>query len=453
MTFVRRFVKSIRGGELFVFLICAVFVACIKIPVMPQAPTETLATANLAYLPPQETLPSANSAYLPQMVTYTVRFPTISETKVLPITPKTITPVPITPNPTLTLAPGPSPTPFPLVEPAKDPSGMLFFITREGEEDLADIQSLAIDSHGLAEGPASKITADISQSDSVIFPSPNGEFLAFLQPWGEFCLYNTRQGAFVDAALTSLGGGGLFFNWYPDNRRILWGAGSLILSDPISGAHTVLADPGYGEVTAVAASPDGQFVVYAYNTDVIYPKGLWIVNTNGQNANLLVKGIYPRHIIWSPNGKKIAYYENGWQVMNSDGSNLREVAPGIILPQCHPIPAVWSPDGQNLAVVTSQFGQAFCHGWTDDILSDTNIQIIDVNTGKARSLVQDNRAGNIDPTWSPDGSQLAFVSNRSGSPEIWAINVNGTNLREITKNNPLVRYPSWSKSKQKIIGD
>ena len=128
MSLVRRFVKTIRGGAWFVFLICAVFVACIKIPVTPQAPTETSATANHTYLSPQESIPTTDSAYLPPQetvsTTYFAYIPPMgtdvvslfvtSESKVSPITQKTITPIPITPYPTLTLAPGPSPTPFPL---------------------------------------------------------------------------------------------------------------------------------------------------------------------------------------------------------------------------------------------------------------------------------------------------------------------------------------------------
>ena len=34
---------------------------------------------------------------------------------------------------------------------------------------------------------------------------------------------------------------------------------------------------------------------------------------------------------------------------------------------------------------------------------------------------------NLNPTWSPNGSQLAFVSNREGNPEIYIVDATGAN--------------------------
>jgi TolB protein len=47
------------------------------------------------------------------------------------------------------------------------------------------------------------------------------------------------------------------------------------------------------------------------------------------------------------------------------------------------------------------------------------------------------------PTWSPTGTHLAFVSDRSGQPQIYRINVDGTDMRRISTESYCDR-PTWS---------
>jgi TolB protein len=46
----------------------------------------------------------------------------------------------------------------------------------------------------------------------------------------------------------------------------------------------------------------------------------------------------------------------------------------------------------------------------------------------------------FDPSWSPDGTQIAFRSERSGEPEIWLMNGDGTGQRRLTAG----LSPAWS---------
>ena len=47
------------------------------------------------------------------------------------------------------------------------------------------------------------------------------------------------------------------------------------------------------------------------------------------------------------------------------------------------------------------------------------------------------------PTWSPQGHQIAFTSDRTGSPQIYVVGVDGTGLRRITFESYCDR-PTWS---------
>jgi Tol biopolymer transport system component len=46
--------------------------------------------------------------------------------------------------------------------------------------------------------------------------------------------------------------------------------------------------------------------------------------------------------------------------------------------------------------------------------------------------ITNHRAHDWMPTWSPDGTRIAFVSDRDGNWEIYVMNADGTNLRRLT---------------------
>ena len=49
-----------------------------------------------------------------------------------------------------------------------------------------------------------------------------------------------------------------------------------------------------------------------------------------------------------------------------------------------------------------------------------------------------------DPAWSPNGSRIAFVSERHGNDEIYVMNADGSGLTNLTNNAALDTNPAWS---------
>lgn len=74
---------------------------------------------------------------------------------------------------------------------------------------------------------------------------------------------------------------------------------------------------------------------------------------------------------------------------------------------------------------------------------ENDVWIYDVETGRRTRLTTDKASGR--PAWDPTGRQVAYTSSRSGSPEIWVANADGTGIpRQLTDLPGAAHVDSWS---------
>ena len=80
---------------------------------------------------------------------------------------------------------------------------------------------------------------------------------------------------------------------------------------------------------------------------------------------------------------------------------------------------------------------------------DFEIYVMNVD-GSELTQLTDNSASDEYPTWSPDGSQIAFTSNRDGDYNIYLMNADGSNQRRLTQNPNYDGDPMWSPDGKRI---
>ena len=94
-----------------------------------------------------------------------------------------------------------------------------------------------------------------------------------------------------------------------------------------------------------------------------------------------------------------------------------------------------SPNGTSVALTTAG--------------SREDLYVLDLEGGDLRQLTDDpfRERG---PQWSPDGSKIAFYSNRSGTYQLWSIRPDGSGLRQLTDLPDGAWFPYWSSDGSQI---
>jgi len=221
-------------------------------------------------------------------------------------------------------------------------------------------------------------------------------------------------------------------------------------------------------------SPDGAsvaFVVTAMDRETDgYRSAIWLVDTSGGEPRQFTAGTKrdtsPR---WSPDGTQIAFLSERGEdkpqiaLIPAGGGESRLLTK---LPLGAGVP-VWSPDGSKLAFsaktgtppdpdpkkakpyrrITTMKYRLNGQGFTYD--QRRHIFVLDIASGECRQ-VTDGDWDDTQPAWSPDGSQIAFVSARheerefDSASDIWLVPAAGGDARQVTRTKGARGAPSFS---------
>ncbi|HEY3209115.1 MAG TPA: hypothetical protein VGL18_04890 [Actinomycetota bacterium] len=97
----------------------------------------------------------------------------------------------------------------------------------------------------------------------------------------------------------------------------------------------------------------------------------------------------------------------------------------------------WSPDGRHIAFVGFRGGNFDIYVVRFEVNEVRRIEVNEVRRLTTRPGVDTY------PTWSPDGSKIAFASPRGGNYDIFVMNADGTDQRPLTRLPGIDSEPAW----------
>jgi Tol biopolymer transport system component len=224
--------------------------------------------------------------------------------------------------------------------------------------------------------------------------------------------------------------------------------GAIYIMNADGSNQTQLVNTSGDDNTSPSWSPDGSKIAFVSRRDG--HEQIYVMNVDGSNRTLLTNNVASHSYresnpSWSPDGSKIAvmyssnYGDTGIYVMNADGSNPKLLTNSPLEGGY----ASWSPDGSKIAF----------HSFID---GSSRICVINSDGSNQTQLIHDS-IWHVLPSWSPDGSKLAFFSASGVDYAIDVVNADGSDLRRLINNLSwddawwrLCSPPSWSPDGSKI---
>jgi Tol biopolymer transport system component/DNA-binding winged helix-turn-helix (wHTH) protein len=251
-------------------------------------------------------------------------------------------------------------------------------------------------------------------------------------------------------------------DWTADSRHLVvsaperkGGPEGLLLLGVDDGDKTWLSSPSGGNSTGdrePAVSPDGRLIAFARGiagaAEAIYILPLSPDLKRAGPARLLASAGRGRSPAWMPDGKRVVFaaltpivFESGISIVEVNGNNAPR--PLLALGRNAAVPAV-ARTGRLAYSRTVMQGNI----WKQEIPTRPGAVPAPVR-------LTDSSAHDSNAQYSPDGSSIAFASNRSGTREIWTCASDGQHCLQVTSfnNSFLSGTPRWSPDGKSLVFD
>jgi Tol biopolymer transport system component len=237
-------------------------------------------------------------------------------------------------------------------------------------------------------------------------------------------------------------------SWTADGQRIAFtsfrdGNGQIYVMNADGSGEVRLSRNTFNDMDP-AWSPDNARI--AFVTDRNGGSEIWTMNADGTEQTRLTYVSFEQARLpsWTPDGTRIAFEsipigQTAARIchIGVNGTGRTVVAVTDIEEVTNPAPGHHSPEGLALSgMILRQLGY-------ESTVSDWEIFTTTID-GTGQTRLTDSLGTDSDPAWSPDDSQIAFVSWRDGNPEIYIMNADGRGQTRLTNSPGYDWHPAWT---------
>ncbi|MEW6567871.1 MAG: S9 family peptidase [Chloroflexota bacterium] len=271
-------------------------------------------------------------------------------------------------------------------------------------------------------------------------PSPDGKWIAFVWDRGgtsDIWLLRTTGGSWP-TRLTWDRPAQTFWTdaeprWSPDSSCIAYEAEGTLYLSPVPGGRPKKLTDYDADLSSPVFSPDGVHIYFVdrhedtSNLFATSPDGAWPVALTRLDGDVSDPQV-------SPDSRQVAFVYHPPSDLNRSEICLVPAAGGLVqhltgAPKVWDVYPRWSPDGRQLAFLSNR------SGWRQLLL-------LDPSSGSIRALTQ--VAADVQTfDWSPDGRWIAYVVNRSGSGELWMCSSETGEARALCTRSGWHSLPRW----------